>query len=154
MMFQLQRKQQLNCDINTAWKFFSSPNNLADITPGDMDFIVKDELDQEIFVGMEINYTVSPIMRIPLKWKTIITEVDYEKSFVDFQAKGPFKLWNHKHEFFPNEQGVLMIDTVDYQLPFGFLGKIAHQLLVKKKLENIFNYRYDVMEDLFNKKTI
>lgn len=154
MMFQLQRKQQLNCDINTAWKFFSSPNNLADITPGDMDFIVKDELDQEIFVGMEINYTVSPIMRIPLKWKTIITEVDYEKSFVDFQAKGPFKLWNHKHEFFPNEQGVLMIDTVDYQLPFGVLGKIAHQLLVKKKLENIFNYRYDVMEDLFNKKTI
>ncbi len=152
MMFQLQRKQQLNCDINTAWKFFSSPNNLADITPGDMDFIVKDELDQEIFVGMEINYTVSPIMRIPLKWKTIITEVDYEKSFVDFQAKGPFKLWNHKHEFFPNEQGVLMIDTVDYQLPFGVLGKIAHQLLVKKKLENIFNYRYDVMENLFNTK--
>ena len=37
-----------------------------------------------------------------------------------------------------------MKDTVDYELPFGFIGTLAHGLLVKKKLEHIFNFRYRV----------
>ena len=44
-----------------------------------------------------------------------------------------------------------MIDKVDYELPFGLLGNIAHALFVKKKLEKIFNYRFHVLENLFNK---
>jgi hypothetical protein len=44
-----------------------------------------------------------------------------------------------------------MKDTVDYELPFGFLGKIAHLLFVKKKLADIFDFRYSVLEKLFNK---
>lgn len=43
-----------------------------------------------------------------------------------------------------------MRDTVDYELPLGVLGTVAHQIMVKKKLESIFNYRYSVLENLFN----
>jgi len=43
-----------------------------------------------------------------------------------------------------------MKDTVDYELPFGFLGNLAHALVVKNKLNHIFNYRYHVLEQLFN----
>lgn len=85
-----------------------------------------------------------------MKWKTKITEVKFQESFTDIQVKGPYKYWNHFHEFEPNEKGVLVKDSVDYELPFGFLGSIAHQLLVKKKLESIFNYRYQVLESIFN----
>ncbi len=153
MRYQLHKEQQLNCDIETAWEFFSSPFNLSKITPKDMGFVVKSNLGKKpIYEGMEITYTVSPLLKIPLKWKSKITQVDFQKSFTDVQEKGPYKYWNHFHEFVPNEKGVLMRDKVDYELPFGFLGSIAHKLLVKKKLETIFSYRNQILEETFNQK--
>lgn len=155
MRYQLYREQQLKCDLATAWSFFSDPENLSKITPKDMGFVVLTKNTNEaIYEGMEIDYTVSPLLGIPMKWKTHILKVDLQKSFTDFQAKGPYKLWNHYHEFIPNEKGVLMKDTVDYELPFGFLGTIAHFLLVKNKLNEIFNYRFQFLEKKFNQKEI
>ena len=98
-----------------------------------MGFVVLTEMeDDEIFEGMLIDYYVSPLFGIKMKWQTEITHVDFQKSFIDFQKKGPYKLWNHYHEFISNEEGVLMKDTIDYELPMGFLGEIAHGLFVKR----------------------
>lgn len=153
MVHQLKRQQQLNCDIKTAWKFFSSANNLSEITPKDMSFVVRTQLsNDEIYEGMLIDYYVSPLLGIKLNWQTEITQVSFQESFTDFQKKGPFKLWNHFHEFIMNDKGVLMIDTISYELPFGFLGEIAHSAMVKKKLKNIFDYRFKILEETFNKK--
>lgn len=153
MKHRLYREQQLNCKIETAWKFFSAANNLSEITPKEMKFTVLTQFENdEIFEGMTIDYFVSPLLGIKMKWKTEIIQVDFQKSFTDFQKKGPYKLWHHHHEFIENENGVLMKDTVDYELPLGFLGEIAHTILVKKKLEDIFNYRYQILEDRFNNK--
>jgi ligand-binding SRPBCC domain-containing protein len=152
MKYQLYREQQLSCNLSTAWSFFSDPENLSKITPKDMGFVVLTKnTDGAIYEGMEIDYTVSPLLGIPMKWKTRILKVDFQKSFTDFQAKGPYKLWNHYHEFIPNQKGVLIKDTVDYELPFGFLGTIAHVILVKNKLKTIFDFRFEVLEDKFNK---
>lgn len=153
MIHQLQREQQLHCNLETAWKFFSSANNLSEITPKDMNFIVLTQLENdEIYEGMIIDYYVSPLLGIKMSWQTEITKVSLQKDFTDFQKKGPYKLWNHFHEFIPNEKGVLMRDTIDYELPLGFLGEIAHRLFVKKKLEDIFSYRHKVLEKRFNEK--
>lgn len=151
MKYQLYREQQLHCDIETAWHFFSSPMNLSKITPKDMGFkVLSDYNDEQIFEGMIISYTVSPLLKIPLKWRTRISQVQLNRSFTDFQEKGPYKYWNHFHEFIPNKDGVLIKDTVDYELPFGILGNIAHRIFVKKKLAQIFDFRYGVLEKLFN----
>ena len=116
-----------------------------------MGFVVTSDLgDKSIYEGMVIDYTVSPLLRIPVKWKTKITHVDFQKSFTDLQEKGPYKYWNHFHEFAANEKGVLIKDTVDYELPFGFMGSIVHKLIVKRKLETIFSYRNQVLEETFN----
>ncbi|MFV0155254.1 SRPBCC family protein [Empedobacter sp.] len=152
MKYRLYREQQLYCDIDTAWRFFSSPMNLSEITPKDMAFtVLSEDQDQPIFEGMLINYSVSPLLGIPLKWQTKIIQVEHQKSFTDFQQKGPYKYWKHFHEFIPNEKGILMKDTVEYELPFGVLGNIVHSLLVKKKLNKIFDYRQHVLKKLFNK---
>lgn len=153
MRHQLYREQQLNCDIETAWHFFSTPLNLSKITPKDMAFtVISESNNEQIFEGMIIEYTVSPLLRIPLKWRTRITQVQLNRSFTDFQERGPYKYWSHYHEFISNENGVLVKDTVDYELPFGILGTIAHHVFVKNKLANIFDFRYDVLEKRFNKK--
>lgn len=153
MKYHLSRKQQLSCDINTAWSFFCDPLNLAQITPKGMHFSVLTNLrDKSIYKGMEIEYKVSPLFGIPMKWKTRIIQVEYLKSFTDFQEQGPYSLWNHHHEFIENKDGVLMKDELTYEMPYGLLGRIVHYLVVKKKLKKIFDYRFDILEELFNRK--
>jgi ligand-binding SRPBCC domain-containing protein len=151
MAYQLQRIQQLQCDVATAWKFFSSPHNLSHITPKEMKFTVLSKIpDEGIYEGMLIDYTVSPLLGIPLRWQTKITQVDEGKSFMDIQERGPYRQWNHFHEFIPTADGVLMKDTVTYDLPLGLLGHVAHALMVRNKLNVIFDYRYKVLDRLFN----
>lgn len=153
MKYHLQRSQQLNCDLETAWEFFSSPYNLSKITPKEMGFVVlSDVKDKKMFKGMEINYTLTPLFGIKTKWKTEITQVDEHKSFTDEQKRGPYKSWKHRHVFIPKENGVLMKDDLIYEMPFGILGKLVHSIIVGKKLQNIFDHRYEVLEILFNTK--
>ncbi|MEN5233504.1 SRPBCC family protein [Sphingobacterium faecium] len=153
MIYQIELTQQLNCDIQTAWDFFSSPHNLAKITPKDMEFvIVNDVPEKPVYAGQIIDYKVTPLFGVRMKWRTKITHVEHHNSFTDLQVNGPYKLWRHFHEFMPNEEGVLMRDLVTYELPFGFIGRIANKLIVRKKLVNIFKYRYYVLEKMFNTK--
>jgi ligand-binding SRPBCC domain-containing protein len=155
MMHRLERTQQLSCDIYTAWHFFCSPHNLSRITPPHMHFKVLSELaDEHIYEGMIIDYRVSPLFHIPMQWRTLISRIEPLKRFTDIQEKGPYKSWTHLHEFISNEQGVLIKDSVDYELPLGLLGTFAHRLLIRKELEHIFDYRYQVLDNLFNHSTI
>jgi ligand-binding SRPBCC domain-containing protein len=151
MRYTLYREQHLACPIDTAWGFFSSPQNLSKITPEDMAFTVQSPPEnRSIYEGMRIRYTVSPLLGIPLQWETLINQVDPYRSFTDFQIKGPYSYWNHFHEFIPTASGVLVKDTVEYQLPCGVLGRAAHVLVVKQKLEHIFDFRRSELERRFN----
>jgi len=150
-MYQIRHKQIVKADLITCWDFFSSPNNLQKITPDYMGFDVKTEVPEKMYEGLMIEYRVRPLMNIPMTWITEITHVKDFQFFVDEQRKGPYRIWHHEHHFMETEEGVEMTDIVSYELPFGLLCKIAHPILVKKKLEEIFAYRYKVVEELFNK---
>lgn len=148
-MYQLKRKQLVKTDLRTCWDFFSSPKNLAVITPEKMKFTVLTEQPETMYEGLMIAYKVSPVLGIPLGWITEIKTVQDGAFFVDEQRKGPYKIWHHEHRFEVVEGGVLMTDIVSYTLPFGFLGKFAHWLFVRKQLEAIFEYRFNKVEELF-----
>ena len=146
------RSQQLPCDIHTAWAFFSIPSNLSKITPPDMKFMAKSAIaDQPVFEGMVLDFHVSPLFSIRMRWRSQIAQVDGPYSFTDVQTKGPFKRWQHRHEYIANAEGVLVLDTVDYQLPFGLLGRLAHGL-VRKNLEKLFDYRIQTLERILGQR--
>ena len=42
-----------------------------------------------------------------------------------------------------------MEDIIDYKIPMGFLGQIAHPIVVKPKLKEIFDYRQKKLIELF-----
>lgn len=148
-MYQLKRTQFVKTDLKTCWDFFSSPANLNKITPSYMGFDVKVEVPEKMYEGLMIEYTVRPLLGIPMGWITEITHVKENKFFVDEQRKGPYKIWHHEHHFKEVEGGVEMTDIVSYELPFGFLGKLAHPIIVQKKLEEIFAFRFKAVEELF-----
>lgn len=144
--YTLLRKQVLPVSIEHAWAFFSDPQNLSSITPDNMGFkVISKNQGANIYAGQVIEYKVSPLLGISFYWMTEITHVNEGKYFVDEQRFGPYSLWHHEHHFKAVEGGVEMTDLVHYKLPFWFLGDIAHALFVKKKLKEIFDFRYEVV---------
>ena len=146
-MYQLKRKQIIKTDLKSAWDFFSSPLNLKKITPDYMGFDVKTELPEKMYEGLMIEYTVKPLLGIPMNWITEIKTVKELEFFVDEQRKGPYKIWHHEHHFKEVEGGVEMIDIVSYELPLGFLGKIMHPILVRKSLKKFLITDLGIVEE-------
>ena len=151
--YHLTFQQKLPISIAEAWNFFSSPLNLAEITPTEMAFKVTSSFDEndKMYPGMIITYIVSPIAGINLNWMTEITQVSHEKYFIDEQRFGPFKFWHHQHHFKTIPNGVEMTDILTYGLPLGVIGQMAHGIFVKNRLKEIFNYREKRVIELFGK---
>ncbi len=144
-----QRKQKLPISVEKAWEFISNPKNLKKITPDYLSFDILSGAEKSMFAGQIIQYIVTPILGIKTKWVTEITHVKENDYFVDEQRFGPYAMWHHKHFIKKIEGGVEMEDIIDYKVPLGFLGQLAHPILIKPKLEEIFIYRQKKLIELF-----
>lgn len=154
-VYSLKTVQNIPVSIDKAWDFFSSPANLQAITPANLGFkIISKHHGEKMYAGQVIEYKVSPLLGIPLYWMTEITHVEYKKYFVDEQRYGPYSMWHHQHHFKVIEGGVEMTDIVHYKLPLWFLGDMANGLFVKKQLQQIFDYRFKKVEELFGKISV
>ena len=149
--YHLKFSQQLPVSLTEAWDFFSSPLNLAKITPAEMAFTVTSELqeNQKMYPGMIITYKISPLLGIKLNWMTEITQVKEEKYFIDEQRFGPYKFWHHQHHFRAIAGGVEMDDILTYGLPLGIFGQAANALFVANKLQEIFSFRKKKVTEIF-----
>jgi ligand-binding SRPBCC domain-containing protein len=149
--YQLKFSQCIPVTINEAWDFFSSPANLAKITPEEMAFTVTSapEGQEKMYSGMIITYKISPVTGIRLNWMTEITQVEPLSYFIDEQRSGPYKFWHHQHHFKEIPGGVEMKDILTYGLPMGIFGKMANSLFVADKLQQIFGYRKQQITALF-----
>jgi ligand-binding SRPBCC domain-containing protein len=148
-MYRIERTQVLPISLDEAWAFFSSPKNLAKITPKELGFVVHGKVPEVMYPGLFIEYTVSPLLGIPMKWVTEITHVREGSYFVDEQRVGPYAIWHHEHFFESVPGGVKMTDVVHYQVPLGILGRLVHPWLVRPKLEEIFSFRWAANERMF-----
>jgi ligand-binding SRPBCC domain-containing protein len=145
--------QKIPVDLDTAWDFFSSPSNLTKITPDDMTFeVTTPNLEKtKMYSGMIITYKVSPLLGIKLNWMTEITHVKEKEYLIDEQRFGPFAFWHHNHHFEAVEGGVLMHDILHYGVGWGVFGSIANAIIVNKKINSIFDFRFKKVEQLFGK---
>ncbi len=151
-IYNLTTKQFLPITLKEAWDFFSSPKNLKDITPTHMKFDIKYISGSEkMYPGQIITYQLQPIPGIPMSWTTEITHVDEHNYFIDEQRFGPYALWHHQHLFKEVENGVEMHDELNFALPLGILGRLAHWLFVGQKVKDIFDHRHTVLEQRFGK---
>ncbi len=149
--YQFRRKQFLKQPIKVIWDFMSNPKNLKTITPDYMGFdITSKHVPDEMYEGIIISYKVSPLFNIKTTWVTEITKIEENKFFIDEQRIGPYNFWHHQHHLEEKSNGTEMLDIVSYQPPFGILGDLANKLIIKNKLEEIFDFRYKKLEELFN----
>ena len=148
-LFILHKKQNIPISAEKAWQFLSDPKNLKIITPDYLRFNILSGVEREMYPGQIIEYIVTPVLGIKTKWVTEITHVKQNQYFVDEQRFGPYALWHHKHFINEIEGGIEMEDIIHYKIPLGWLGRLIHPILIKPKLEEIFSFRKNKIEELF-----
>lgn len=138
--YRLERSQLIARSLPEVFAFFSAAENLEAITPAFLRFRIVTPLPIDMRAGTRIDYSLS-LWGLPMRWRTKITSWQPDVCFIDEQESGPYALWRHLHEFETHAGGTRMRDRVDYELPMGPLGSIAHALLVRRSLHAIFEYR-------------
>jgi len=149
MIYTLKREQIILAPIERVWAYFATPRNLNEMTPPDMAFEFVRGGDEPMYAGQVIAYKVAILPGVRVRWLTQITHVAPIHRFIDEQRAGPYRLWIHEHRFEPLPNGVCMTDHVTYALPFGPLGDLTHALYIRRRLDQIFDYRREKVNALF-----
>jgi len=149
MIHYLHREQNIPADIQSVWEYFSEPKNLNAITPPDMNFEIVAGGEERMREGQMIEYRVEFLRGIKSLWLTEIAHVRELEYFVDEQRVGPYRFWYHEHRFEKMPGGVKMTDRVTYSAPLGFLGDIVTVFWIQKKLNHIFDFRYQKISEIF-----
>jgi len=134
--------------IDEVFAFFSRPENLGRITPAGLGFDLRSS-DTSMRDGLEVDYRVRPLLGIPVEWRSRICDYDPPHGFRDIQLKGPYRSWDHRHTFVADGARTRVIDVVDYSLPLGLLGELAHAAVVRGQLEEIFRHRARTIQSIF-----
>jgi ligand-binding SRPBCC domain-containing protein len=150
--YTLHRRQFIPRPIDEVFKFFSEAGNLARITPPSLHFQFVTKLPIKIESGTLIDYRLR-LFGVPFRWRTLIDPFEPPHRFADIQERGPYKRWRHLHEFFEQDGGTLMLDSVEYELYLGPLGRLVNRWFVRPQLEMIFDYRYSTIERLLSDRT-
>ncbi len=82
----------------------------------------------------------------PFRTRWVAEHTEYEPGhlFADLQVEGPFASWYHRHLFLDDGSGgTVLRDEIDFQPPFGLLGRILAGRLIVRKLHKMFDYRHE-----------
>ena len=148
-IYTLRREQLVPRPLEEVFGFFSDARNLQKITPPWLNFQILTAEPIDIQPGTLLDYRLK-WHGLGIRWRTRIVTWNPPHAFTDEQIRGPYHLWHHTHTFTAEAGGTRMVDVVNYQLPLGILGAIAHRLAVRRDLECVFDYRRQAIACLFS----
>jgi ligand-binding SRPBCC domain-containing protein len=168
MRYHYQAEQWVPFPIEMVFAFFANPENLPRLMPAWQKTRIESASlapppprplvsarfpDVAAGAGTKMTFSFLPFPFSPVRvpWDAEITEFVWNEHFCDVQNRGPFLYWKHCHRLASKSRlrgpgvvtdGTLLIDAVEYELPFGPLGNLANFLLVKAQMKSIFDYRH------------
>ena len=77
---------------------------------------------------------------------TRITKMDPPLFFEDRMLKGAFKSMRHEHHFREEGSNTLMTDIFEYEMPFGWPGRIFNRLYLKRYMTRLLEKRNAVIK--------
>jgi ligand-binding SRPBCC domain-containing protein len=147
-VYSLVKQQLVRKPLEEVFPFFERPENLEILTPPNLGFFILTPSPIQMKSGALIDYTIR-LMGVNMRWSTLITDYDPPYRFVDEQLKGPYSYWHHAHTFRETDDGTWIMDEIRYVLPFGILGRVLHDMIIRRMLEKIFTYRAAVIHSIF-----
>jgi ligand-binding SRPBCC domain-containing protein len=130
--------------VDEVFAFFAKAANLEALTPPWLHFRI---LNPAVVIqpGVRIDYRLT-LHGIPFQWQSEISRWDPPVAFVDEQRKGPYRRWVHTHTFAEERGGTRVGDSVDFEVPFGWLVGG----LVMRDVKKIFAFRQQALLKRFD----
>jgi ligand-binding SRPBCC domain-containing protein len=103
---------------------------------------------------LKLSFRPARLSPVRVSWISLIEDFHWNERYCDRQIEGPFRYWRQCHRMQAwqsektGEHGTLLIDTIEYELPFGKFGHLANRLAVRKMLEGVFDHRHRRAEEL------
>ncbi len=138
-MYQFKWQTETPCSRDVTFAWFEHRGSFRRLMPP---WEVAEDVhaDDSLEVGSQRIFRF-PMGPIKMTWIAEFTEYDPPHKFQDIMAKGPFKRWKHSHIFTETEQGCLIDDDVEYQVPFGRFGHFFAGRGIRKRLTRMFRAR-------------
>jgi ligand-binding SRPBCC domain-containing protein len=160
--------QWLPVELRRVFAFFSCPANLPRIMPPELQVrtewaelvppvagraSVSETLEMEAAgAGSEfvISFRPLPLLPIRMEWHARIEEYEPGKFFRDIQLTGPMRRWSHRHKFQSENRngvdGTLIQDCVEFELGYGWPGRLLERCFVLPSLRKSFTQRQGLIE--------
>ena len=146
-MYYFERSVLIKCPIEKAFAFHSDTNNLTKISPSSVKVKIL-KIDLPLKLNSVVELIVTQFGFFKSHWKVRLAEFEEYSIIGDLQEKGPFKYWYHRHCFEEENGFTKMTDKLEYDLPMGILGRIAHLLFVRKMIEKQFEFRHSKTKEV------
>ena len=119
--------------------------------------VVESGVSQDTIAGkgseIVISFRLIPFLPFRGRWVAEILEYEPLSHFVDEQRSGPMRSWRHRHSFRSEvrngSEGTIVGDQVEYELPFGILGRMADSLVVERMMRRTFTARQTQLSAFF-----
>lgn len=170
MRHRFRTTQWLPYPVGSVFAFFADPSNLPRLLP-DWQHARIDEIELHppslngatspasmIAAGrgtrMTLSFRPTPLSPVRLSWVALIEDFHWNERYCDRQIEGPFRYWRQCHRVQAwqsektGEHGTLLIDTIEYELPFETFGHFANRIAVRRMLEGLFHHRHRRAEQL------
>jgi ligand-binding SRPBCC domain-containing protein len=153
MRYRFKTEQSLPYSLEAVFAFFADPANLPRLMPAwqaaridSTTLVPPSEAPQSTTIagdGSTISLSLRPFPLSPLRlpWIAVIEDFRWLEGFCDVQQRGPFQYWRHCHSVHADGASTVLCDEVEYQVPFGPLGSLAHTLILRRQIESTFHYR-------------
>jgi len=145
----LMKKTQINCEVEKLFDFHMDSNNIKKITPQNIKVELLND-DGSSYVGKIVKIKTTKFF-IPTYWEVRIEKLQKPNILIDIALKSPFKYWRHQHIFNKKENGCELVDIIDYELPFGVLGRLIEPLLTRD-IKHMFEYRHSKTKEILESK--
>ncbi|MCW5942147.1 MAG: SRPBCC family protein [Fimbriimonadaceae bacterium] len=131
----------IDAPVERVWEFHRSADALRRLSPPGTRVELMSQ-DGAVRVGAVHRLRIRRF-GLSVRWDARIERADPPSGFVDVALRSPFAHWRHDHEFVAQPGGrTLLVDRVDYALPFGFLGRVLDRLFVGRALDGMFSHRH------------
>ena len=134
-----ERSFKVKAELAKVAAFHDDPVSLAAITPPPVRVTIQ-RFDRPVRAGSRVIFRLS-VGPFGVMWDGTIAEYVDQEYFRDVQNSGPFGAWSHTHSFTTEADGTRVNDRVEYEPPFGVIGKLIDPIAVRPALAFMFNYR-------------
>ena len=136
-MTTVRKSIDIKAPIDAVFTYFARPEHVSDqMTDKGVAMTV---IPMDIKDGMGVGTTfriVGDFGGKRLEWDCETTEFERERRIAAKMIKGPFKKWDITSEFAPKGERLTTVTmTVNYDMPFGFIGGLISKLKFAKSAE-------------------